>query len=144
MKSFADGKVEVGTDEDVSLKKASWSKGRLTGISSVEIHYNEARLIIEGTGEYWQSDDYEVDFGRKTPTIITRRIQKKINTYDAFMCIYSVDKSMYIKVASFASDMGNTRNHIARIPDKNIGKWLTLEYNLKKDQIIYSYQENRI
>lgn len=143
IKRFFHGTIEIGKDEDVRHKKASWSKGRLQGIKSVELHHKGIQLTIEGAGEYWQSDDYEVDFGMNIPILIARRIQKKVQPEDRFVCIFSDDRSLYVRFLS-ANRLNGSRKPIFPIDSNNIGKWITLEYNLETGNKSLSYEEKRI
>ena len=77
IKYFADGSKEVGNDIDIELKRASWSRGRLTDMVSAEVLYDNKRLAILIPGKFWQSDDYEVSVFEPHPSLVVRRLQRK-------------------------------------------------------------------
>ena len=71
---------------DVRNKKASWTKGRLDHITSLELHHDGHVIILEGVGEFWQSDDLEATVGvNHDYRLVTRRIQKKIEYRDSWL-----------------------------------------------------------
>jgi len=82
IKHFADGSRELGYDHLVGDKQASWSRGRLEGMTAVEVHHNGTTVMIEGTGEFWQWDTLEADLLSSNTKIIGRTISKKIHEKD--------------------------------------------------------------
>lgn len=132
IKHFADGTKEVGTDEDVGMKRASWSRGRLTSMVGAEVIHGNVRMAILSPGEFWQSDDYDVDVFEPTPSLVVRRLQKKIERGDGLRRVQD-DNSIVLSLDD------------TYVPSEEIiGKWLTLEYNLAKQQLRWKIKENRI
>jgi hypothetical protein len=82
VKHFADGTAEVGSDEAISAGKASWTRGRQNGIVAVSLSDGPVVVYLttdgDDPGKFWQSDDYEVTFGKTSPVLIKRRIQLKV------------------------------------------------------------------
>lgn len=139
IKHFLDGKVEYGYDHLVNTKKASWSKGRLDGICAVELIVQDKSICsIVGTGQYHQSDDYEVGMISDRYQLVTRRIQKKIETLDGFVTQNGGNVHF-----AFAANVYKD-GEIAQITKDMIGKWLTIEYDHIKNNINITLQENRI
>ena len=119
IKLFADGTKEVGTDYDVSRKKASWSRGRLEGMVGAEIIHGNKSIAIYAPGVFWQSDDYEITVHPNSkPELKVRRLQKQIEKMD------------YL--------------HFNINPDKDCGKWLTIELDITTGKSSWSVQETKI
>lgn len=143
VKRFVDGKFEVGTDYDVSNKKASWTKGRLDWISSVEIHDGKI-IVLEGTGSFWQSDDLEARLGiNESYNIVTRRIQKQLTWLDGVIYWSVKGTVIHFKIGPALPD-SHRSYHMIPIDSKDWGKWFTLELDIKTGKVTYSIQENRI
>lgn len=131
IKHFADGTEVIGTDHDVQKKKTSWSKGRLTGMIGVEVIHGNKRMAIFTPGEFWQSDDYDVNLLDSTPILVTRRLQYKIQGMDGLCEKQQPDNVVFCK--------GDSNFDIGRV-----GKWLTLELDIKTGKISCNVKENRI
>lgn len=82
VKYFANGKKELGYDQLVKERKASWSKGRLDNMIAVELHHNGTTIAIEGTGQFWQSDTMETDLFSLNTQFVKRTLSKKIHERD--------------------------------------------------------------
>ena len=143
VKRFSDNTSEVGSDPVVQRREASWSRGRLDDITSVELHDTGHVAILEGFGEFWQSDDYDVNIYQSKPQLITRRIQKKINTYDCFLLLGGLsDYKIYKIVGSKPADMVGF-GHIQPLePYKN--QWLTVEMDVQTGKIMFDFKKDRI
>jgi hypothetical protein len=140
IKKFGDGTKEVGTDELVRAKRASWSRGRLSGMIGVELHHGASHVFLDGTGKFWQSDDYEVLLLEPTPTLKTRRLQKKIEPMDRFFCWDHVNGLHTFVIAHTAEGCWH-HTHIER---RHIDHWFTIELDVTTGQVTFSYQEQRI
>jgi hypothetical protein len=132
VKYFADGTKEVGTDEDVHMKRASWSRGRLTSMVGAEVIHGNVRMAILSPGRFWQSDDYDVDLFESTPSLVIRRLQRQIQRGDILYARANKETLVFSTEGSLVA------------PDTHIGKWLTLEYNVSEQQLSYRIAENII
>ena len=142
VKKFTDGNTEVGSDYDVKNKKASWSRGRLSHITSVELHHNDSLIIIEGTGEFWQSDDLEARMMvNHSYNLVTRRIQKRIETTDNWLLIDSIGRYRHYRFLSHI--IGVTGGYRRRL-DGLSGKWFTVEMDVAASTITFDFKEGRI
>lgn len=143
IKNFQDGTQEVGADNVTNRGLVSWSKGRLTGITSVEIWEKDCMAVIEGISNYWQSDDFEVQMmnNRSIPRRVIRRIQKQIIPSDAFINCSCI-KNRYS--FNFVSYNNITQYHADVIPVPLGSKWFTVELDCKTGKVIYRFDESRI
>lgn len=145
IKRFTDGTYEAGIDKDVEQKRASWSRGRLTEMTSVELYHDKHLLIIEGTGEFWQSDDYEIDLLESTPKLVKRRIQKKIKETDRFLMMSDkMPGYHYFSVQSSSMIRPTGTSCTVPIKEGTTGQWLTVEVDLLKSKVIFNFKESRI
>jgi len=145
VKNFADGTSETGDDQDVNRRIASWRRGRLDKMIGAELHYNDMHIYLDGEGEYWQSDDYDVTVFEPTPVLATRRIQKKIHWKDNYLHSSSMLDFRAFSFTDYSQKWEMTGyDRRDKVPERAIGKWFTIEYDVKKKTVIYSYQENRI
>lgn len=143
VKKFADGSLEVGSDNDVRLKKASWTRGRLENMTGVELSYNGYLIILEGTGDFWQSDDMEAIFmGGVGSKVVKRRIQKKINEWDRYLFISQTNSHAYFSVESSPrhEEFGVTK----KLDNAYRNAWLTIELDTGTRNVIYNFSEHKI
>lgn len=138
-KFFTDGSIEIGTDQDVKDKKSSWSKGRLTNMSGCQINHDDATISLVGNGEFWQSDDFEVNFLESIPTCVTRRLQKKIDSTDKSIIVYKATNSKKLKVI-----FKDTLEPFAIDLSSKTGQWLIVELLLDKPGIKLFLKEEKI
>ncbi len=143
IKKFADGTEEVGTDQDIGRKLASWSRGRLDNLTSVELRHNGSLVILEGSGEFWQSDDYEAVVYHNTSTLVTRRIQKKLHDADHIVMLNCLNGVHIYKIAC-TNDPGFAQSNRRTIHPEHNGMWFTLELDVLKKQIIFDFKGERI
>lgn len=132
VKHFADGTKEIGTDRDVQMKKASWSHGRLTGMTAAEIIHENKKLSIMLPGDYWQSDDYDVSIFTSKPELIVRRLQFQIFEGLAWS-FWENENELGIRRGAYTLSYGSI-----------VGKWITLELDVRTGKMTRSIQENRI
>jgi len=135
-KCYSDGSQYVGTDKDVSQKRASWRKSRQDSIVCVDLEHDNIRLHMTGFGEYWQSDSYV-----STPynQILThRQIMRHITEGDLFYQIKRTENTCSVNIAQFFFDPGHEL-----IPIEWIGKWIVLEYDVQKKHINHFIRDDK-
>lgn len=125
MKYFNDGTVEQGTDKDIALEKASWSKGRLKGINAALLHYSGA-LVKVTASEIWQKDQFITGIGPYPPSRIARSLGIKVTTADIGQCAYLHHEGSHVYTLSFAPMV---RGNYIRISENDVGKWLVVKIN---------------
>ena len=131
-KFYASGSTYVGEDNLVYNGRASWRRSSFDGLIKVSLEHNHTLLSIEGPGEYWQSDDFE-----SSPTegskLICRRIQRKIQPEDTFFWVVSAGYGQGTQhhVKFFAARGCGVVFPIQR---GDVGKWITVEYDVSKGQ----------
>ena len=104
VKHFADSTHEVGKDDDIRQGKASWSRGRLKGITAATLGYSGAVVVVPGTN-IWQKDKYGAAFNLP-PSRISRSLGVMIQEQD-------VGKNLFLR------QMGNDVYHI-KITDQAV------------------------
>lgn len=128
IKYFIDGAKEEGTDEDILLGKASWSRGELKDINSVHIYDSLFSSILSVPCSEWnQFDRYlaKIDSdGSQTIQRTSRVIQSKLKLEHV---------GSYINIFSI---MTTTNVFVDKKPDKSlqsimitedyVDKWLTI------------------
>jgi len=143
-KYFIDQKTERGTDQDIQRGLASWSRGRLYGIRAVELEGSNYQLGIYGTGDYWQSDTYNVSMAEGVSVLTHRRIEKQIEPGDLFFahCILTEKKHQIW----FSNQLGhpNCKKQIQVLPSSYIGKWLILELDVGNQSTRRYFSQERI
>lgn len=72
MKFFTDGTKEKGTDADVATRRASWSRGRLDGITYAILSFAGVVIRVDGT-DIWQKDQYVA-----SSTLPSRRVARSL------------------------------------------------------------------
>lgn len=145
VKHFADGTSERGTDRAIRLKQASWRNGRHTGIVRVESWHDRFVIAIDGTGEFWQSDDCEVPLYSNHSRIICRRIQKQVEPQDRLMMILSDSFKLVATVgAQYPMYTMGDQPRVVPIDPDMVGKWLTLEMDVRSGSMRMSFAERRI
>lgn len=82
IKHFEDGKKEFGFDEAIKEGFGSWSKGRLEGMVGASLAYGGVEITVEGTGDYWQADVYEVREDSLEPRLVRKVLAKQISDTD--------------------------------------------------------------
>ena len=138
VKHFRDGTKYYGYDQDVSIKKASWTNSRHEGLVGVTLWHSDFMLAIDGLGEYWQSDQFTVDFAEPTPTLISRRIQKKTEGDFAYIV-----KSSSSRFCVETIKPGTTVHNPAALLLPQPG-WLTLELNVKEASIRHFFSDTKL
>lgn len=137
-KYFIDGTTEVGSDEDVRDKKASWRSGRLSDMNACKLVHSDANIVLKGTGEFWQSDDMEVGFLESIPTYVVRRIEKLIE---------DKDKAVMIRILSEKSLEVEFLDHVAAgsyALINHTGQWLVAELDLQEFRGRVFFSEGKI
>ena len=126
IKFYLDGSRCVGEDKDVYSRRVSWRQSSNTNLVKVELHHEGNILGIEGAGQFWQSDQFESMFPAGSK-IVKRRIQRLIAQEDLYYVL--TDRGVYflapnLKTLSFGGVMHP-------ISPNDIGKWMTLEYDIR-------------
>ena len=132
MKFYSDGTHYSGEDSLVHTGKASWRKSSLRNIIRVFVAHNGFTLIINGPGEYWQSDTCRSIYPGGTQ-LLTRRIQRQIESTDKF---FQVNQNYGKLEVSF--NCQELVGKLCPIAPEQIGQWLTLEYNVATGDAKYS------
>lgn len=138
VKTFADGSKEIGTDRDVQRRKASWSRGRLTHMIGAEVHHGNKVLSIHGPGEYWQSDDYDISTTSMRPVLAVRRLSYQLTCGDV---LYFGEGENHLVVG--IETARKAPNRLFTVDEEMAGKWLTLEYDVHRDEISWKIREER-
>jgi len=132
-KYFSDGTEEHGSDTDVNLGRASWSKGRLDSMVSVSLSHAGRHIALSGIvpGEFWQADLFEAVLFTSGSTLIARRLARRIGPNDRLMQIYSTDHSVMLRVLDIPGSAGSVLpgDTLEVIHSEDIGNWLILENN---------------
>jgi len=146
-KSFLDGSSIIVTSEDALQGKGSWSKSRLDGMSGASLSEGGRHIAITGPGEYWQSDDLEVDVGVSGPAkVMVRRLMKRIDPAERLLQVLRTEHSIMLRVIDVRFGVGTilTADTLSSIPQDKAGQWLVLEYSVEKDAFKYYYSPERI
>jgi hypothetical protein len=143
IKSFVDGQIESGYDDDVDAKRASWSKGRLTDMDGASIHHEGYHIAIAGLGEYWQSDDWDVPLFTSAGELAVRRLQRKLVDGDTFIVYYQTPNSMMLRVVSTVGE-AEMEQYTVPVKDEYIGMWMWMEYHCKVHRINWGLSKERI
>jgi hypothetical protein len=143
VKEFSDHSYEIGGDEDAS---ASWSRGKLENMIGAGILHNSQYLAIRGTGEYWQSDSYESSSSTGETKLISRRIEKKIESGERLICISKSDKSLTVEVVNLLKDSSPAicAPWIDVLSLECEGLWLVVEYNIENERVGWFVNKERL
>jgi hypothetical protein len=150
IKLFNDGLSEVGSDSDIDQNKASWSRGRLDNIYSVQITERilDGELRVPDT-EWHQFDRFEVSVGTSGTTSgkrIARVIQAKIQDchMGMFIC-YNIDNSKFLwaSIESCLPKSEGTQRAI-KITDAYLGQWLSLRISANRKSEIYIGERGKL
>ena len=125
IKYFTDNTQEIGSDQAVSARAASWRHGRLSGMVGTSVEYDGFTLRLSGLGTYWQSDTMEVAWPNTHASTLRRRISRYINPQDTLVRYRIRDNEM---VAVFNQELDEGRCILIPKPWHN--KWFVLEYEL--------------
>jgi hypothetical protein len=131
IKHFKDGSTEKGTDIAIKSKIASWSKGKLNDMSGVELSHAQYKIEIHGDGEFHQSDVFEVVYPNFVPTLLKRRLFRKITSEDSFVKIQKTSNSLCVKFNEKKINNGK----YTTIHKPWIGKWMVVEIDISTGNI---------
>ena len=140
LKSFTDRTEEKGTDRAIATGTASWSRGCLSNISSVELSHGEHSIKIIGEGSFWQSDTYESVFRSNTSVLRERRIEKLIQSTDTHFRVTRFSKTLDIYFNLQPVKLGK----FFPILPHMYGKWLIAELNLRTLVFRYFIRDGRL
>jgi len=128
-KYFVDNTIEEGYDDLVSARKASWSKGRLTGIESVELRHSGICLDVNlGDGIWHQQDTMisNVVAGTISPGIVVARfVGRQFNEQD-------VGKKIALLSLVTHHSLRFTENEGQVVEPKMFGSWIVGCINVEK------------
>ena len=129
VKHFIDGTIEHGSDLLVEQGKASWSRGRLEGIDRVEIWHQGRFIAIQGPGEYWQSDTFEVGVLESDSQLVSRTIYRKFYPENTHMRFEEVLGSRFISVGF--PELADGDGHVMKVSHQWCGLWLKLDMSVE-------------
>ena len=116
----------VGTDVDVRKGLASWRKSQNTALKAVELFWEPRSLVINGVGDFWQSDDIATTMGGSFE-VIRRRVQRCIEPYDSIATISIENKHINISFVSLGSQEPEGQHRVIQLRAVDVGKWFTIE-----------------
>lgn len=136
-KVFSDRSFEIGRDEDIENKRASWSKGRLDDMIACWLFGFMCRILIAIPDTEWhQFDRYEVPLavGKHDGKRIIRALQAKIQPEHEGKFIHHLIEGEFDEKQSFMffDDPSDEAPSIF-ITEENVGKWftVTIDFNGK-------------
>lgn len=142
IKYYSDSTTEIGSDEKVQTKQASWSKSKLDQISKAELEHNKFIISIKGSGNYWQSDDWEADqFG--STKILIRRLAKQIDIVDNYIYIRKNSNRQEFVIATEIPREAYLKMHTVITPEL-VGQWFLVELNVNTNQVSTSFSKEKI
>ena len=128
-KVFSDRSFEIGRDEDIENKRASWSKGRLDDMIACWLYGFMCRILIVLPNTEWhQFDRYEVPLavGNHKGKRILRALQAEIKPEHKDSFIVRTVKGEFDEKQEFRfSDEPSEDSACILIDENNIGKWFT-------------------
>jgi hypothetical protein len=126
IKHFSDNTIENGSDLLISSGKASWSRGRLTDISFVELYNNSSRSILSVSNTTWHQFDRYASIATPNNTSSSRLlyqvIQSEIKSEHAGLYLYK--KNHIFTLSTKVIKTGYDDKMI--LDDPYVGKWLAL------------------
>jgi len=128
----------VGADHLVYSGKVSW-RATTTQLRSASLSHNELMVKINGYGEYWQADDFELSLNQKKPTLLRRRISKRIESDDIGIVIEEGAGHLYL---SITKSRGLNVNKF--LSPENCGCWLNVEIVPREQKLHYYITKDRI
>jgi len=135
-KYFVDGTIYKATDEAVATQELSWSKSRNEGIVRVDLEHAGTRISIQGPGQYWQADTYEVTYPGHFHQIIKRCIMRKLEPSDFYFHYKVLPEGALIDFDKKATGVAQL------VPKGAMDKWIVLEMNLRSKQISHHYKDS--
>ena len=120
IKHFVDAKNEIGKDVDVRHGNASWSKGRLEGITAATLSYAGTVVVVSGL-DIWQKDKYAGAMGLP-PARFSRSLGVKITPNDVGKKLYLYDSD---NLEGYRLEMteGVAVGNYTIIKSKHVGQW---------------------
>jgi hypothetical protein len=131
IKVFEDGSIERGLDSDILNKKASWSKGSLSGIAKVQISEKMTEGLLSVPQTDWHHfDRYIADIscvGKATSQRICRVIQAEIKPQHigAYLC-YNIKDQRFVWASVANSFSKQDAQNVIQITNDLVGKWISL------------------
>jgi hypothetical protein len=142
IKVFNDGSTENGLDSDIEAKKASWSKGRLSDISKVQIYEKMIECVLSVQETNWhQFDRYTADIS-SVGTVKSKRIGRVIQAeikqqhVGMYLC-YNIEdhRFLWANVTNYASKQDSQK--VIRITSNLVGQWISLCISSSKNGTLW-------
>ena len=143
IKYFTDGTTEQGLDVDVLAGQASWSQGRLEGLSSVSLSHADRHISLSklpGAGEFWQADTMESSPFTGTK-VCARRLMYHTEPDDLYLQTYKTEHSTMLRVLK--NPIVPSGDFFQIIPKSERGNWLILEYDPLEDKVKWWFSRSR-
>lgn len=127
VKLFEDGSREFGTDRQISMGEASWTRGRLTNIKEVQLLDTIILASLSIPSTSWHQFDHfivKVDFDKPMPpTKIYSIVQAEIKEHHVGLFINNLSYGPYV----YYINVHNRREASSiLISETMVGKWITL------------------
>ncbi len=134
-KVFYDGSSEIGRDEDIENKKASWSKGRLEKMKACWLYGFMCEVFVHIPNTEWhQFDRYEIPLavGQHEGRKIIRALQAEIKP-EHVNCVFNhnVEGSFSDRQNFIFNQEPSDGSTPILIEEENVGKWLTVTIDFK-------------
>lgn len=134
IKRFVDGTTEIGTDDLVRSRRASWSRGRLDAMAAVSLSSGDLEVWLGGTlpSAFWQSDDLEVNLLEVNPKRIVRRVQRRLISLDNIILERWVKPGQVYELYITSKQELPLVGFLPRwvLCDQYVGQWITVEIDL--------------
>jgi len=135
IKYFFDGPSERGLDDDVVAGKASWSRGRLGEMNGAELSHEGRSIFLSGSGEFWQSDLFEVSSASPAKTLVARRLQKKISGEDRYACFLNSGPIHSVLITGEPSSEDAIWSNSPRSLSGEVGQWFVVELDVRSGSV---------
>lgn len=135
----------VGTDLDVEAGSISWSMTPLKTMVACSLEHDDFHLKINGSGNYWHSDDYVVEVAPESggePLRIARRIQKQIRSSDLFAKVIAHISGKNFEIITYEA-LPEDISGIVELSELT-DKWLTLELDLLDSVVRFKILDQQV
>ena len=141
IKHFVDARNEIGKDADIIQGKASWSRGRLEGITSATLSYAGTIIIVSGR-DIWQKDQYGGVVGT-TPQRLSRSLGTKITQHDVGKKLYLYGPNRLEVYYLTMADIVPLGDHIT-IQPQHVGQWAVVTIKQSGKPVITIEEKYRV
>jgi len=128
VKFFGDDTKESGSDQEIEAGVASWSKGRLDGISCVRLFnlFNVCVLKVPDT-EWHQFDRFVVEANPGThKPVRTHMVVQALLKEQHVGCLMVCDRGTSHRLRVEIKKKNGKRKFIKEITERDVGRWITL------------------